>query len=723
LLRLLQTHLELKILLLMVAVLILGFGTYVVITIQKESATLVEHQQQTLQVSSETLLAGIRNVMLTGKATYAVEMVNDVRQRVKFVDMSIFDRFGREVFLRVGEGINESVNDPSVGEVLKTQSVRTAMMQEGKSEVFTRYEPIVNSPECWRCHDRNEQMRGVLQVSLNPSTALMMHSNDAMRGMAATMGNTIATAFRTIMLGGNGEQMDTLMLGARAIPGVELVQVYGRDGFLQFGPEEREVDSDKLTEFTRAKTVAHRFEESEKTLKMFIPLVNEERCQVCHGAKFPMRGVMVIDFDKGLLQGILNDPERAFTAAMQATVREGFRSIMLVGRANNVRFYTDELRSLGAIQALRVYDNQGSERFLNPPARQLDSLRAIVDRRDTLQYIEFRNGEERMVRVTHLPNENRCHACHSAAQKVRGVVEVSASMEGINAEIGANKVRSVVAASVTLLLVWLVLRYFMKVLVVSPVQDIGRVASRVGQGDFNTLAEINSTDEIGSLALSINDMVKGLRERFHLEKFVSQQTVEAVRKSGAEGVKLGGERKEATVLFSDIRGFTAYSEKVKPERVVEMLNRCLALQAKIVEKHGGDIDKFVGDEMMAVFTGDAMVERAVRAALEIQATIHLSMSVMDKKIIHIGVGINTGEMVMGAMGSESRKDHTVIGDNVNLGARLCSAAKAKQVLLSASSAMHLKNHAEFRLVPLTAIRVKGKRAPIKIYEAHQTKNL
>ncbi len=719
LLRALQTRLEFKILLLIVAVLILGFGSYVVITIQSESASLIEHQQKTLQVSTETLLAGIRNVMLTGKATFAVEMVNDVRQRVKFVDMTMFDRFGREVFLREGEGMNSSVHDPAVAEVLHSRSVQTAMMNEGTSTVFTRYEPLLNRPECWRCHDRTETTRGVLQVALKPSDAASSNSNVALRSMASMMGNTIATAFRTIMLGGNGEQMDTLMLAARSIPGVELVQVYGRDGFLQFGPEVYEIDAARITQFTHALTKDQRFEEEQRRLRMFIPLVNEDRCQVCHGAKFPMRGVMVVDFKKETLRAFLTDPEKQFTAAMQSTVSEGFRSIMLVGRANNARFYMDELRALGAIQTLRVYDNVGNERFLNPPPRQLDSLKAVVERRDTLQYIETRNGEERMVRISHLPNETRCHACHSASQKIRGVVEVSTSMAGINAEIRANKVRSVIVAGVTLLLVWLVIRYFMKLVVVGPVQVIEQVASKVGKGDFTVFANIASIDEIGNLAARINDMVKGLRERFHLEKFVSQQTVAAVRGSGAEGVRLGGERKEATVFFSDIRGFTAYSEKVEPERVVEMLNRCLSLQARIVEQFGGDIDKFVGDELMAVFTGDAMVERAVRTALEIQDTIHRSMNAADRKIIHIGIGINTGDMVMGAMGSDTRKDHTVIGDNVNLGARLCSAAAAKQILISESSANHIKQHESFQLTALKPILVKGKRAPIKIFEVRR----
>jgi adenylate cyclase len=107
-------------------------------------------------------------------------------------------------------------------------------------------------------------------------------------------------------------------------------------------------------------------------------------------------------------------------------------------------------------------------------------------------------------------------------------------------------------------------------------------------------------------------MIIGLRERFHLEKFVSKQTVDYVQRASEMGVKLGGERKVATVFFSDVRGFTAFSEKVEPERVVGMLNSILSRQAAIVKKYDGDIDKYVGDELVAVFQGEQMVKNAVR---------------------------------------------------------------------------------------------------------------
>jgi adenylate cyclase len=256
----------------------------------------------------------------------------------------------------------------------------------------------------------------------------------------------------------------------------------------------------------------------------------------------------------------------------------------------------------------------------------------------------------------------------------------------------------------------------MKAVVVKPIGNIGDVVQQVGSGNFAVFTKVSSKDEIGELAKRINDMIIGLRERFHLEKFVSRETLDYVKRADHLGIKLGGERKLATVFFSDVRGFTAFSEKVEPERVVFMLNTILSRQAAIVRKYGGDIDKYVGDELVAVFQGEQMVQNAVRCAMEIQKEMQ-EVPLQAGAEIAIGIGINTGEMVMGAMGSEDRMDFTVIGDAVNLGARLCSAAERGQIIISEYSAQHLVNDTAFNLKKLEPIRVKGKEAFIEIYEA------
>jgi adenylate cyclase len=134
-----------------------------------------------------------------------------------------------------------------------------------------------------------------------------------------------------------------------------------------------------------------------------------------------------------------------------------------------------------------------------------------------------------------------------------------------------------------------------------------------------------------------------------------------------------------------------------------------------VQNTGGDIDKFVGDELMAVFKGKQMANQAVDCAVKIQEVVQKLNQELGENI-GIGIGINTGSMVMGAMGSKERMDFTVIGDNVNLSARLCSVAAAGEVIISESTKKLLEGN-NFQLTKLDPIMVKGKEEPIQIYRA------
>jgi adenylate cyclase len=249
-----------------------------------------------------------------------------------------------------------------------------------------------------------------------------------------------------------------------------------------------------------------------------------------------------------------------------------------------------------------------------------------------------------------------------------------------------------------------------------PIVEIDRVAGEVAKGNFQARVQgVRSHDEIGELARRMDDMVVGLNERFHLQKFVSGGTMLAIRDSEG-GIRLGGQRRRATMLFSDIRGYTAFSERVDPEVVVEMLNLYFQHQAEIVQRHGGDVDKYVGDQLLAVFQGENMVENAVRAAIHIQEnTAELSREHPEWGLA-LGIGIHAGDVVMGAMGSTDRMDYTVLGDNVNLAARLCSHAGAGRILLSESAREAVGNCPEFATSALPPLAVKGKRAPVPVFE-------
>ncbi len=250
-----------------------------------------------------------------------------------------------------------------------------------------------------------------------------------------------------------------------------------------------------------------------------------------------------------------------------------------------------------------------------------------------------------------------------------------------------------------------------------PILAIGRAAIEVSKGNLATrVRNVHAKDEIGDLAQRMNDMIVQLNERFQLAKFVSSGTMAAIRSSDHEGVRLGGERRRVAMLFCDIRGYTAFAERTDPEQVVEVLNFYLQHQADLVAAHDGDIDKFVGDQIVAVFQGDDLVRRAIACALEIQSVMDRLGRERPEVELSVGIGIHVGEVVMGAMGSRQRMDFTVLGDNVNLAARLCAHAGPRQILISEDARQAVADCPEFRLVALPAITVKGKIQPVAVFQ-------
>ncbi|MFA6540795.1 MAG: adenylate/guanylate cyclase domain-containing protein, partial [Bacteroidota bacterium] len=672
-----KNRLEIKILLLLIVVLIIGFGTYVIISINRESSILLEQQREKAKLFSETVMVGIRNVMLSGKAPFAAELVNDARENLKFGTLRVYNNKAKEVFPDEGRGIITGAGDEFVKRSIASHLDIVFSKKDSTAQHIVRIEPLLNEKECQQCHSGNHAVRGVTRLELNPQL-LIAHSHSmsiqdeesARRYVIELISNTLAISFRNIMLAGQGELMDTLVYRASRLPFIEKVRVFDRFGAVHFGDEDDDSGEDSIMSALENEEPIVFPEQRDKILTRLIPLRNEERCQVCHGSKSQWRGVMEVKFRVTQLRMDPDELEKQLTEMLQSVIGVGFRSIMLVGKGSYARAFINEVRGIQAVKDLRVYDNDANERFVNVLNKDYGAeyVRASLQNDTTIEAMQWINGEEFLVRYSTLKNEKRCQVCHGDDHTIRGVVGVTSSMAAINATIERNQLISLLAGLLTIVLVWIVIRIFMKAVVVKPIGSIGRVVEQVGNGNFNVSTKITSNDEIGELAARINQMIIGLRERFHLEKFVSRQTVDAVKRADEMGVKLGGERKEATVFFSDIRGFTAYSEKVDPEKVVAMLNSILSAQGAIVKKYDGDIDKFVGDELVAVFQGEKMVHNALYCAVEIQEMMQTIHETIGEKIT-IGIGINTGEMVMGAMGSIDRMDFTVIGDAVNLGAR------------------------------------------------------
>ncbi len=224
----------------------------------------------------------------------------------------------------------------------------------------------------------------------------------------------------------------------------------------------------------------------------------------------------------------------------------------------------------------------------------------------------------------------------------------------------------------------------------------------------------------------VHQLLTEQRERIRIKKtwehYMSENVIDAMLKSGRMP-EFGGERRELTVLFSDIRGFTTFSERHSSHEVVQQLNEYLTAMVDVIFKYGGTLDKFVGDEIMAVYGAPHYfrdhAEKACRTALEMVARLRAlqhNWSQRQKDIFQIGIGINTGKVIAGNLGSSQLFDYTVIGDDVNLGARLEGANKQYGTTIIISEATYRAVRKKAIVRELDLVRVKGKQHPVRIYE-------
>ena len=188
-------------------------------------------------------------------------------------------------------------------------------------------------------------------------------------------------------------------------------------------------------------------------------------------------------------------------------------------------------------------------------------------------------------------------------------------------------------------------------------------------------------------------------------------------------MKLGGEKKELTILFSDIRGFTTISESMSPEKLIEILNRYFTPMTQAVLEHGGMLDKYIGDAVMAFFNAPVNVKNhadaACYSALEMIEKLDRLNEVFEKEgilPIRIGIGLNTAEVIVGNIGSDAKKDYTVIGDGVNLASRVEGLTKnyTIQILITEFTVAKLVDDFVYR--EIEPVKVKGKDEAVLLYE-------
>jgi class 3 adenylate cyclase/HAMP domain-containing protein len=283
---------------------------------------------------------------------------------------------------------------------------------------------------------------------------------------------------------------------------------------------------------------------------------------------------------------------------------------------------------------------------------------------------------------------------------------------------------------------------------IRPVRRIDTALERIANGDFDTRVDVPNNDEFGNLTKNLNratdelatmyadlrslnanlretveHKVAELERASRLRRYVSPQLAESIV-SGERDIDLAPSRKLLTTFFSDVRGFTEAAEGMEPEELIDELNEYLSEMTEIVFKHGGTLDKYVGDAVM-VFFGDPVpqqdhAQRAVRMALEMRERMKRLQETWLRRyneVFKIGIGISTGWVTVGNIGSPARSDYTVLGNHVNLAARLADRAEAGQILITERTFGEVVDLVEG--VVIDEVHLRGVSRPVKIYGVNE----
>jgi adenylate cyclase len=277
---------------------------------------------------------------------------------------------------------------------------------------------------------------------------------------------------------------------------------------------------------------------------------------------------------------------------------------------------------------------------------------------------------------------------------------------------------AVVTGLVSLVMTWLVARFINR-----PVQALRGAMARVASGDLSVRAPVRSADELGELSAHFNAMVDDLRDAERTREVFGRYVSPAVAHDALErGVALGGEVIVATAMFVDLRGFTALSRQSTPAHVVEVLTEYYAIVERVCEREGGVITQFLGDGVVVVYGAPLQplpqhARAAVRAALALQRALGERNAVTSREPLVAGVGISTGDMIAGNVGTGGRVTYTIVGDAVNQAARLQVMTRdlAASILMTASTHTALGSASGFPVRPFGPLPIRGIIEPVEVW--------
>ena len=378
------------------------------------------------------------------------------------------------------------------------------------------------------------------------------------------------------------------------------------------------------------------------------------------------------------------------------------------------------LMSSGANNATILVD-QDSAVLINPDYES--ELKTYIAAQSLIDSIKDKEGVDNTQSLAETENGRKFISVHKTKDNLYVITSVSEN--SVFAVINRTTYRIILFSLAILFIAIMAIRLFSKN-ITNPIADLVDASAKIERGEFELDIKPRAHDEIGLLTSSFIQMGKGLAEREKLMVSFSKFTNKTIAQKAASGeLALGGENRNATIFFSDIRSFTAMSETMQPKEVVEFLNAYMTRMVECVNKTNGVVDKYIGDAIMAVWgapesAGSPALDalNAVTAALMMRVSLfHFNQSRKERGLapVRIGCGINSGPVVAGQIGSNERMEYTVIGDAVNLASRTEALNKpfATDILITENTYNLIKDKVIVEEMP--GVHVKGKTDAIKMF--------
>jgi len=309
-----------------------------------------------------------------------------------------------------------------------------------------------------------------------------------------------------------------------------------------------------------------------------------------------------------------------------------------------------------------------------------------------------------------------------------GYAQVSFSQSGMRKS-ASRALQAITAATILIIVLGVGMAFALGKRITQPIDRLVNASRAIGQGDYSFRFKERRKDELGLLMEAFNEMAQGMLEKTQVKSALSRYVSPGVARvilSNLNDVGLSGKRIEGSVLFADIKGFTRIAENIRPEELVAILNRYFTLVTRACEINHGMVDKYMGDGVMLVFGApepDAdHAFHAIACALLIQKLVVYENALrkeQGKFPVEFRIGINTGSMLAGNMGSRERMEYTVVGDTVNLASRLCAISNANEIVISREMYMRDDVNARVLAGEYQSIQLRGISQPISTYRVEQ----